>query len=481
MKKTFCRILGLLLTLCLLAGMLGYLGELTRLKGDTNRYEHFLRSGQTYDVLFFGNSHMWDAVYPMEIWAETGIASYNMSYSGALMGGLYWIIRCALEHMSPQVIVLDTYLIDNEAPVLMSFFQDAMNAFPFSLNKIRAAYDLCPPGEFSAEDRATLIWGFSRFHSRWADLRTEDFHPSVNTGYGSYPLENVSVPDEAVRTAEALTLDDSYPNIPYLRRIAELCREKNIRLVLTTLPFPASREEAMAANGIVALAEELGVEYLNMLDMDLVDFNTDLFDSNSHLNLSGALKVTRAVQAYLRDNCALPDHRGDPAYADWDADYLLWRQELAAKLEEQPVLQRSLMLLSDPNYASVIRLAPGSPLFQDGQIKQLLENCCGAALPGFDEAAASGQSYLLLAGRSDGLVLEAAGTDRLETPLGDLRVEPERGLLTLGEEAYTLSAEGDQSSSDAMCFVFTTDMEPLPACSHAFARTVEGVYERCDY
>lgn len=44
-----------------------------------------------------------------------------------------------------------------------------------------------------------------------------------------------------------------------------------------------------------------------------------------------------------------------------------------------------------------------------------------------------------------------------------------------------IAAEGDQSASDAMCFVFTSDLEPLPACSHAFALTEEGVYERSDY
>ncbi len=482
MKKTFCRIMGLLLTLCLLVGMLSFLGELTRLKGDINRYENFPEAAGQCDVLFFGNSHMWNGVYPMELWAQAGIASYNMAYSTALMGGIYWVVRCALERSSPQVIVVDTYLIPNEDLVLLSYFQDAMAALPFSLNKIRTAYDICPPGEYPVEDRAALIWGFSKFHSRWPELEAVDFSTSHFPGRGTYPLENVAIPSTMVRTDDRLVLDDSYPNVPYLRRIAELCREKGIRLVLTTLPFPANREEAMAANGVAVLAQELGVEYLNMLDLDLVDYQTDLFDSSSHLNVSGALKATRFLGEYLRDECAIPDHRGDPAYAWWDADYLLWRQDLTRRLEAQRVLQRSLMLLSDPNYASVIRLAPGSPLFQDVQTRPLLENLCGGApLPGFDEAAAAGQSYLLLSNQSLGIVAEAVGSDVMDTPLGTLRVEPERSRLALEDKTCSLSAEGDQRASDAMCFVFTADLDPLPACSHAFALTGEGVYERSDY
>ncbi len=480
MKKTFCRILGLLLTLCLLVGMLAYLGELTRLKNKTNFYEEFVNTPRQYDVLFFGSSHVQDGIFPMELWAETGITSYNMAHMTARMGGLYWIIRCVLEHASPQVIVVDTFMIEEDIPVELTFFQDAMAALPFSVNKIRAAYDLCPPGEYSVEQRAALIWGFSSFHWRWTELSAADFHPQRNNGYGTYPLEKIAEPIEPVRTSEALTLDESYPNVPYLRRIAELCRSRGIRLVLTTLPFPADQKAAMAANGVAALAEELGVDYLNMLDRDAVDFRTDLFDERGHLNISGALKVTKLLGTYLREVCALPDHRSDPAYAAWDADYTLWRQDLGAKLEAQRVLQLSLMLLSDPSYAAVIRLSPGSPLFGEAQTKPLLENLCGAALPGFDEAAAAGQSYLLLVNRSCGLLVEGTG-DTLDTPLGELRVEPEGSRLTLGDAAYTLSAEGDQTGSDAMCFVFSQDMEPLPACSHAFARTAEGVYERCDY
>lgn len=96
-------------------------------------------------------------------------------------------------------------------------------------------------------------------------------------------------------------------------------------------------------------------------------------------------------------------------------------------------------------------------------------------------AAAAGQSYLLLSNQSLRIVAEAVGSDMMDTPLGTLRVEPERARLALENKTCSLSAEGDQSESDAMCFVFTSDLEPLPACSHAFALTEEGVYERSDY
>ena len=482
MKKTFCRAMGLLLTLCLLVGMLSYLTRVTRLNDEICCYEDYVQSLRGYDVFFLGNSHMLNGVYPMELWAESGIRAYNLSYSDARMGSLYWILRCALEKGTPSVVVLDSYLLESPETVVLPYFQCAFSFFPLSVNKLRAAFALCPPGEKGLDETFSLIWSFSQFHSRWPELRGADFAPGQELcSRGAIPLVRVAKPDAGVRTEEALPLD-TCPNSACLRRIAELCRKRNIRLVLTTLPFSPTREEAMAANGAAALAKELGVEYVNLLDMESLDPEADYYDSIGHLNVSGALKTTRELGRYLREECGLPDRRGDTACAEWDTDYLRWRQELAAMLENQPVLQPAWMLLGDPGYTSVIRIAPGSPLFEDAQTGPLLRNLCGgAALPGLAEAAAAGQSYLLLSDRSRGLVAESVGSDTMVTPLGTLRAEPENARLTLGEESFALAVAGDQSKSDAMCFVFSPDLEPLTACSHAFARTAEGIYERCDY
>ena len=46
--------------------------------------------------------------------------------------------------------------------------------------------------------------------------------------------------------------------------------------------------------------------------------------NGNHVNLVGALKVTTYLGAYLHSNTKLPDHRGDMAYADWDAKYQLY-------------------------------------------------------------------------------------------------------------------------------------------------------------
>ena len=42
-------------------------------------YYDFYQQEQDFDVLFLGTSHVLNAVYPMELWRDYGIVSYNMA------------------------------------------------------------------------------------------------------------------------------------------------------------------------------------------------------------------------------------------------------------------------------------------------------------------------------------------------------------------------------------------------------------------
>ena len=54
-------------------------------KGAYNKNGDFFRVADECDVLFLGTSHVTMAVYPMELWHDYGITSYNISGYGHLM------------------------------------------------------------------------------------------------------------------------------------------------------------------------------------------------------------------------------------------------------------------------------------------------------------------------------------------------------------------------------------------------------------
>ena len=483
-KKIFCRVTGLVLALCLLCGMLSRLGRLTVLKGFPNRYDDFLGTDRQYDVLLLGNSHLWDGVYPLELWNRQGISSYNLGFAGASIGALYWLFLCALDHAEPEVLVLDCSSLSSGAGGQLSFFRNALAAFPFSLNKIRAAWDLCPPGEYTAEDRLALIWGFSAFHDRWSGLSAEDFTWEEPKLRGAYPLANLAEVPPPYVTAEKEFSDNAASNLRYLRLFEEECRKRGIRLVLITLPFSASEKDAMIANAVADFAAGLDIPYLNLLEGAPVDYRCDFADRDAHLNISGACKVSAFLADYLSESCGLPDHRSDSGFDDWDADYASWIGTMDARVKEQNYLKHTLMLLSHPRYMPVIYISPGSALFGDSHIQALLRSLCGGSeLPGFAEAAAAEKSYLLFYDRNAGKRYEAVGSTSIpDTPYGEILVLPENGLVRLGGTESTLAVvSGNAASGELQCYVFTADMTPLPACSHSFGPGDGGEYYRNDY
>ena len=113
---------------------------------------------------------------------------------------------------------------------------------------------------------------------------------------------------------------ENMPGKDALRRIAALCKEERIELLLTAVPSAMTEKEQKNVNSVALVAEELGVPFLNLLDLpELYDFETDLYDGVSHMNPDGALKTTAFLGDYLAEHYDLEDKRNDPAYADWNA------------------------------------------------------------------------------------------------------------------------------------------------------------------
>ena len=67
------------------------------------------------------------------------------------------------------------------------------------------------------------------------------------------------------------------------------------------------------------------------LTLQSIDWQTDTYDRGDHLNYWGAVKVTRDLGRWFRENLPLPDHRGEAAYEPWDRDLATLPERIAAK------------------------------------------------------------------------------------------------------------------------------------------------------
>ena len=177
------RILSfILLSLFLLIIVICPLSQLTLLKDSNELYGQFYEQPQDYDILFLGNSHARDGFCPMVIWEEQGFAAYNLASSSATIPVSWWTLVNAIDYTQPELVVLDCYRISHpEKLYSVPLLHKSMDAMPLSLNKLRAAVDLCQDFVGTVE----LIFPFTLYHARWDEVIQEDFQPerSYFNGY----------------------------------------------------------------------------------------------------------------------------------------------------------------------------------------------------------------------------------------------------------------------------------------------------------
>ena len=149
----------------------------------------------------------------------------------------------------------------------------------------------------------------------------EDLKPEYGKELGGERNIGVARPDAYELTAG--TADEQGFGFVYLRRIIEECRDAGIRVLLTNLPYPCrnNNDEQLYTNAVAYTAEEYGVEYIDFVYLDqFVDYSTDCYDPGSHLNPSGAWKVTDLLGQHLAEAYGVPDHRGEAAYGPKGTD-----------------------------------------------------------------------------------------------------------------------------------------------------------------
>lgn len=427
-------------------------------KEGMERRVPFLKEKANTDVLFLGTSHVIDGIYPMELWNDYGITSYNLADSQSTMATAYWVLMEALEYTDPKVVVLDASRLRLRIKTSQKYemVQTAFDGFPLSETKLLAGRDLLDDpmvdqlveeGKVTAEDRAkrqlsTFLFNLIWYHSRWKSLEEEDFQPELNIRKGAQYLCAVAEPAKTEEVPETDVYQTEQAGYVYLRKIIDECRARGIEIVLTYLPFPADTIQQKEANTAAVVAEEKGIPYLNFLRMDVVNYETDCYDSVSHLNPSGAKKVTDYLGKYLTENLGVPDHRGEAEYAHWDEDFKTYEAYKDDVLRGTDDLFTYLMLLYGEGYEAVIETGKGDFLTRELML-ELFSNL------GFDTAEISENSdYFILNGGRAALLDDAADADGCyETGAGVFEIvhDGEKCLRYLDGKLITDQAELDAS------------------------------------
>lgn len=356
---SFKRVVSVALLLALVLSGVAFWSNALRMNDGYYKNTPFIREDRQYDVLFFGTSHVVNSVFPMQLWRDYGITSYNLAIHGGSIASSYWMLETALDYQKPKVAVMDVLLTkSNYMQTDLPMAHAAMDPFPLSMTKLRAIWDIYD----SPKDRAELLFHLDVFHNRWKDLDTE----MLKRGFGEskvspekggesrirvYPLEEPLVVDASD------VADEWTEGLRYLEKFILLCQQEGIAPVITYLPYRGAgdAEEQRYSNAAIRLAQSLGAETIDLQHSDLIDDDTDWYDDGGHTNPLGAKKITGALGEYLTAAHALPDHRDS---GDWAADYEAYYAYQADHLQETEDLWSLLALLSVEDFTAAVKIAP---------------------------------------------------------------------------------------------------------------------------
>ncbi len=251
------------------------------------------------DIIAIGNSDLYSGFSPMVLWRDHGYASYVSGEARQSVAEASKVLKEALSCQTPKIVILETD----------SIFDDGYNAGRFEITLTNFAQNTFPVFEF---------------HNRWKVIGLQDFTErpqhtwkSKSKGFGisnktdPYLGGEYMIPTEEREPIKLLTMKS-------LEKIAELCEEKGIKLILVEMPTTVSWNQKRH-NSVADFAAKNDLTFIDLnLGRDAFELNwlTDTRDKGNHLNCSGAEKVTKYLGSYISSNFSISDHRNNPDYAD---------------------------------------------------------------------------------------------------------------------------------------------------------------------
>ena len=330
MKKKLLSVLGLLLVLLL---MFLPASNLVKWKHSENEYRIFYEKKSDFDVLFFGASVVHYAVYPMQLWNDYGITSYNMANDSERLQMTYYDMVNAFDYATPKLAVVDLTAIGWAGAKRDGTLKDHafLDSVPLSRNKIREINAI-----FEGTEKLEYLFPFELYHSRWNELEPDDFYFNAKSHeYGAERHSGVMyfdtpAPDMYEESREA----DVELERQTIQNIIDLCNSKGIDVIFTYFPAAHRGGDQKVREACGKMMADFDADYYDFLYVDFIDWSCDSVEG-AHLNYYGGEKITDYIGNMLSEKYGISDRRGDTSIsASWNSDYTIFNEELQYFIDE---------------------------------------------------------------------------------------------------------------------------------------------------
>lgn len=263
------------------------------------------------EVIGYGSSRMWRSIDSMEMYKNYGIGTYNYGAHWQQFNTTYLFFLDSLKTQSPKVVIFEMNnvndIIENSALTGEIYYTKAIE------NKgARTEYLSQCFGDDIESYLSYYFFPILEFHSNWANINIMSIFEKTNDEYyygtmGYFEFDIIgSVDPVDFSLVEELEIDEE--SIIVLDSIVDICNKNDIEIIFYTSPHADEFNYSVA---ITEYAEENDCVYFNMndyLEEIEIDWTTD-FKDISHLNDSGAEKVSNFLGEYIVNNYDVTDMR----------------------------------------------------------------------------------------------------------------------------------------------------------------------------
>ncbi len=262
----------------------------------------FAEDDNSLDVLVIGHSGVLYGFTPMEMYDAYGITSFNLAKTTQAPFEAYHTLLEVLKHQTPKAIVI--------------------NVDEFTYDK---ADNLI---KITALDMLNKVFPIFNVHTRWKYLTPPE---EVNTRCVNKNYVFTSTAKPYTKGETMFPTDKEHKIIKpwkkYLDKICDLCEEKGIGILFIEFPTKTFWNYPRH-NGFQRYADARGITFFdyNLLESEIgLDWTKDTCDKGDHMNCYGAKKCTLHTAKYLQETYGFTSHKGQEAYANWDAELQAYR------------------------------------------------------------------------------------------------------------------------------------------------------------
>ena len=293
------------------------------------------------DAVIIGSSSVFPYYITPKLYGENGVVLYPVSTNLQRPVAQKYLAEEVWKRQKPALLILEMRMYtgkDTDMTSNMAYTRGVTDNLRYSGNRIRAIREMVSD-EVAAQTTETDVnrlhyyFDIFKYHenvrslrllSQWRSFRYAV--PDPLKGYeGSSDVGPCTLEDHS-DVKGTLPVPEEQEQV--LRELLARLKEKGQETLFVVSPYAITKEQAMQYNYLQELVEEAGFSFLNMNryydEIGLVG-EDDFSDYGVHTNVVGSEKVTRWFANYLEENYALPDRRGETAYASWQSAYDTWR------------------------------------------------------------------------------------------------------------------------------------------------------------